>query len=124
MGSPPAPDSLHGDPVLDEMAEQEQKAAVKAALMVTKTLRALGFDFVVVRVAKVLSRNGMCAVPGASVFEADDKVVPGLKMEAESLRLLAADIDAEFARRGTFEAEEGYTENASHRMVEFEEPGS
>jgi len=119
-----APDTPHGDPELDAMAEREQKAAVKAALMVTKTLRAIGFDFVVVSVSKVVSRNGSCAVPGATVFDADDRVVPGLRLEADSLRLLADDIDAEFARRGTFEATEGYTENASHRVADFEESHS
>lgn len=111
-------EGLHGDPELDAMAEREQKAAVKAALMVTKTLRAIGFDFVVVRVSKVLSHNGLCAVPGASVFDADDRVVPGLRLEADSLRVLAKDIEAEFDRRGVFEATEGYTEIA--RLAEFD----
>lgn len=116
-----APDSLH-DPELVAMAEREQKAATKAAVMVTRSLRALGFHFVLVRVGKVVSHNGDCAMPGATVFDAGDEMSPSLPFEAEEFRRIARELDQEFERRGTHEAEEGYSEDATHRIADFEEP--
>lgn len=116
------PDALDHDPELVAMAEREQKAASKAAIMVTRSLRALGFDFVLVRVGKVVSRNGECAMPGATVFDANDKMSPSLPLEAEEFRRIARELDEEFLRRDVPEAEEGYSEDATHRVAELEEP--
>lgn len=115
-------DSLHGDPVFNAMAEREQKAAAKAAMMVTRSLRALGFDFVLVRVSKIVSRGRSNAAPGATAFDADDRMLPCLPLEADELRSLAQHLDDEFRRRGTFEATEGYVEDVTHRITDFEGP--
>lgn len=117
-----APGSLDGDPVLEAEAEREQKAALQATRKVAKTLRALGFDFVLVRVSKVVSRDGVCAVPGATAFDWDERVIPALPREADALRSLADDLDAEFARSDSPEATEGYSEDVTHRAAEFDEP--
>jgi hypothetical protein len=116
------PDSLHGDPVLDAMAEREQKAAVQATLRVARTLRALGFDFVLVRVSKVLSHDGMCVAPGATAFDSSERIVPCLPREADALRSIADELDAEFARSGATEATEGWSEDITRRQTDFEGP--
>jgi len=114
-----APEGMHGDPELDALACREQQAAAKVALETARALRARGYDFVVVRVVKVVGRRGELAAPGASAIEASEIVLPALRLEAQSLRRMADDLDEAFRRAGVREAEEGYVEDAAHRFEEF-----
>jgi hypothetical protein len=113
-------ETLHGDPELDALAEREQLIAARAATRAMLALRALGYDFVLVRICKVLTRGGECAAPGATSFECARRLLPALPREADGLRLIADKFDAEFRKGGTHEAERGYEEDASHRASEFE----
>lgn len=117
--SVPIDETLHKDPVLEAAAEKLQRQCVQRAAAVVEQLRAEGYDLVLVRLVKLVSNDRECAVPGASLFDADDRMMPALPREADSLRTIAADMDALFAKHGTFEAEEGYVENATARAAEF-----
>jgi len=111
-----AEDTLHGDPELDALAEREQTQVIETV----KALRARGYDYVVVQIAKVIpGRGGDNAVPGASAIEASDRVLPCLPRQADNLRAIARQLDEAFEKRGTSEAEEGYLEDLTHRAKEF-----
>lgn len=118
----PDPNSLHGDAEFDAEAEREQEQAARVATRTMRALRAAGYDMVLVRIAKVLTRGDECAGPGATVFECAERMLPGIPLEADGLRSVADELDAEFRKRGAHlhEATAGYEENATARMAEFE----
>lgn len=112
-------DALHSDPVLEAMSGRAQKEAVRDAAAAVVALRAKGYDHIIVRVVRIVENNGLAAVPGATVVHSEDAMLPGLPMEASSLRSIADRFDAAFAKHGTHEAESGYTEDASERYGEL-----
>lgn len=108
-------DNLHGeDADLEERAAREQKLASEIAVRTTRTLQAMGYDLIVVRIAKVVrGKDGECAMPGATVAATAPIVAPCLRMEADELRSIAKAFDAEFDRvKPSTEAMRGYVEQA------------
>jgi hypothetical protein len=108
-------DSLHGDPILDARALETQQLAASIAARTAKALRLLGYELVIVRIAKVVHGEGENrGLPGATAAIVEPVVGPCLRMEAEELRSVAARLDEEFARLSPgSEAEAGYTEETS-----------
>jgi hypothetical protein len=112
-------DDFHGDADLDAASDRVQKQAVRDANDGLIALRAKGYHHVVVRIARLIEKDGDFSVPGATIVASSDSMLPALPLEAGSLRAIADRLDAEFAKHGTHEAESGYTEDATHLAAEL-----
>lgn len=105
-------DTLHDDPDLAARSLVAQKLAGEIAAQAANTLHLMGYELVVVRIARIVrGKDGECGLPGATASIADPAMAPCLPLEAEELRHLAARFDAEFARlKPGSEADRGYVE--------------
>lgn len=106
-------DTLHDDPELEAAAARAQKQAARDAAAIVNYMRSIGYDHIVVRLARIVTKGEENSVPGATVVYSDRRMLPALPLEAGQLRTVADRLDGEFKDRGTHEAESGYSEDVS-----------
>jgi hypothetical protein len=93
-----------------EAADAVQARAVETVNQLVDALRALGWDFAAVSVARcTVLDDGSTTMPGASAFDAERAVMPALPHLADNLRALARQLDTHYARSGCPVRADGYT---------------
>jgi hypothetical protein len=98
------------DPELVRLGEQERLRVVRRVEELGAQLRREGWDFVCIKLTRLIERGGMCAAPGSSLCQFTPQLLPGIPLEASELRQIADTIERTFAESGCAEAIEGYSE--------------
>lgn len=85
----------------DELERAYQARALETVQTVVEALRGAGWDFVALSIAGVVERaDGSNRCPGAGLYQASRRAIPGLPGQAQHLRTLAGHLEAEHSSLG------------------------
>lgn len=91
-------------------ADAVQAQAIAVVEHLTAMLRAKGWDFVAVSIARgMLLDDGTATLPGATTFEAAPHIMPAIPALADNLRVLARELDAHYTGSGCPTRADGYS---------------
>jgi hypothetical protein len=98
---------------LETQAAAMQRDIAQLAGRITAALRDAGYEFVLVRVGKVVrGKDGHCAMPAATASAIQPSIFQCLRLEAGELRRIADEFEKECAACGVPEATHGYAYSA------------
>ena len=100
---------MNGLEAQQQLALDEANARVA---QLAQELRAEGWDFVAISISRLVAEGEECFTPGAARWRTHGGMGPVLPRQADLLRGMADELDAEFLALGCAESTEGFVQEA------------